>query len=173
MPRTIHQAVNRIENQQRDKERSAGSSLSCLTHHCLDRDDEKDTADVHYSLGKTFGGDARRKTEMPWMKYQRSGLQRERERLFRMFLGPDWMKGVKGCFLCRKDHRSNACHKQEKVTAAINRLEEKHLQVLLSVANLAAVVHMTSLSEAESDEPDNDVPSTKTETEDEVYAQWF
>lgn len=62
-PRSSHQAVNRNINHLCDKPHSAGSSTACTIH---EENDDDDKEAIHYSLGKTFGGDARRTPKLPW-----------------------------------------------------------------------------------------------------------
>lgn len=83
MPCTSQQAVNRISNKLSDKERLSGRSSACPTNSCPDREDDEDTGEVHYSLRKTFKGDARRQTDKSWMKPQRGGFQGGTGRPFR------------------------------------------------------------------------------------------
>ena len=103
MPRTSQQAVNRVANQLSDKLNSAGSNSSA----CLG--DYEDY--VHYSLGKQYGGDAKRIYRKPWMNRKNVNTTGNSQNNFnRRRLSPRWMQGVKGCFVCGEDHRANTRH---------------------------------------------------------------
>lgn len=67
LPRTSSQAVNRISNQLSDKKSSAGSSAACL----MEEEEDDEETSMYNSLGKTYGGDARRKIKKPWSSGQR------------------------------------------------------------------------------------------------------
>lgn len=47
-------------------------------------------------------------------------------------------------FLGRRKNRSRTCYSSDEVTDAINKINDKHPQALLSVEDLDAVVDMTS-----------------------------
>lgn len=57
------------------------------------------------------------------------------------------MRGVKGCFVCGRDHRAKTRHPREEVTAAINRLKSKHPTAWLTVDDLAAVFDMAMVDD--------------------------
>lgn len=59
------------------------------------------------------------------------------------------MRGVKGCFVCGKDHRANTRYTREEVTAAIDILKAKHPKALLTVEDLIEVIDMEAFSEEE------------------------
>lgn len=59
------------------------------------------------------------------------------------------MRGVKDCFVRGKENRANAKHSREEVTKAINLPKTNHLYDVLSVGDLAAVVHTANMSKAE------------------------
>lgn len=155
IPETSQQAVNRIENQLSDKPRSAGSSMALLIDDNGEHIDE-----AMYSLGKTYGGEARRPVRHPWRgqrgnrgrtsQYRRAGDRGPHQRR----LSPHWMQGIKGCFVCGEPHRANSKHPREQVTAAINRHKAQHPNALLTIEDLAAVVEMTVDAEEDVDPDD-------------------
>lgn len=52
------------------------------------------------------------------------------------------MRGVKGCFVCGKDHRANTKHPRDEVTTAINGLKEKHPSSLFTIEEMYSVMMM-------------------------------
>lgn len=152
VPRSIHRAVNRIANQLSDKPKTVGSTATFLTEP-----EEQDDDETFYSLGKTYGGDAQRPVTKSWEKvnYHRRKGQTQGGRKNEKRLSPYWMRGIKGCFVCGKDHRANTRHPREEVIEAINRLKRKHPRALTTVADISAVMEMTEISnqdgECESD----------------------
>lgn len=145
MPRSSQQAVNRIANQLCDRPRSAGSIAACAT---LDDSDGEANAEANYSLGKVYGGEAKGVPKKPW-KAKRNGRP-YRSRHPRKRLSPDWIRGVKGCFVCGQDHRASTRHSREEVTSAINKLKSRHPQALLTVEDMAAVVELANDPHTES-----------------------
>lgn len=55
------------------------------------------------------------------------------------------MNGVKGFFVCCKNHRANTKHSREEVIAAVKNLKERQPQALLSVENLETVANMAEM----------------------------
>lgn len=133
LPRTSHQLINRVATQLSERKESAGSTITCLSNS----DNNINTDSVNYSLGKQYGGDAKPQMKKPWKTNQST------TRTYRR-LCPQWMRGVKGCFVCGENHRANTRHPPHEVTAAIEKLKSKHPQALITVEDLAAVVEMTS-----------------------------
>lgn len=109
-----------------------------------------------YSLGRTFGGGAKRKTKRPFKggrpgaKYSGQGQSNSDRRYGNGQLRSSWMKGVKGCFVCGKDHLANSRHSREEVTAAIEKLKAKPPRALLTVDDLHSVVNM-AIQESDED----------------------
>ena len=63
------------------------------------------------------------------------------------------MRGVKGCFVCGKDHRANDRHPRTEVSAAIQKLKEKHPEALITIGDLDAIFNTEgSSSEDEREE---------------------
>lgn len=118
IPLTRHQAVNRISNQLSDESISAGSSVACL----FDDGYENEERTESNSLGKTFGGAARGDTKTPWRPAQH-GRRPIKGRPFRKRLKPRWMRGVKGCFVCRQGQMENTCHTRKGVTKVIIKMK--------------------------------------------------
>lgn len=70
-------------------------------------------------------------------------------------LNSNWMKGVKVCFVCGKDHYDRTLHSREEVTEAIKRLKENHPTSLLTIEYLHSVMEMAA-REAEKDDGEDD-----------------
>ena len=108
LPRTSQQAINRVAIQLSDRKRSAGGSSACITQ---DDDDDK----ALYSLGKSYGGEARRDVKKPWNSRNNKGSNNYGKDKSngnrgsnsswdnnRKRLNSNWMRGIKGCFVyCR------------------------------------------------------------------------
>ena len=62
-------------------------------------------------------------------------------------INSDWIKGVKGCFVCGQDHRANTRHSREEVTEAVNKLKARHPTALLTIEDLSSVVNMVNVDE--------------------------
>lgn len=92
IPKTIQDTVNRFTNQLSDKSNTAGSNSSCFVKF--------NKGEVLISLGKSYGGDERRDIYV----YKKTRMKYRKPEGSRLF--PEWMKGVKGCFLCVADHRA-------------------------------------------------------------------
>lgn len=159
IPRSSHQAVQRIANQLSDKKGSAGSTVAMIAGSSPIYGSGYEN-EALYSLGRTYGGDAKRRVKTPWRKRgnyeRRGGRDGDRQRRLRS----SWMRGVKGYFVCGGDHRANAKHPRAEVTAAVKKLKDKHPTALLSVEDLDAVLEMAG------DEEGGD------ESGSEVGAQW-
>ena len=121
--------------------------MSCVV------DDDLVSMEANYSLGKTYGGGARRQIKTPWRnrptnnnrpKYPQNGRR----------LCPDWMKGEKGCFVCGQGHRANTRHTNEEVKRAIDKLKAAHPKALLTIEDLSSIVNMTWCDD-EKDEDDD------------------
>lgn len=104
---------------------------------------------MNYSLGKSFGADARRKNKLLWTPNKSIITGRTDSRVGQRRLSPLWMRGVKGCFGCGEDHRDNTRHSLEAVTAAVEMMKLKHPKALLTIEYLVSIVLVAS---AESDE---------------------
>lgn len=126
MPSNSHDAVNRVAKQLSNKPNSAGSNATCMVEY--DRDE------ANYSLGKSYGEEAKRDVKSPWKKEGNYGGRR---------LNSSWMRGVKGCFVYGADHMARTNHSREEVKTAINKLKAKYPQTLLTIEDLSAVVNMT------------------------------
>ena len=144
MPKKSHEAVNRVANQLCDQDKSAGSNISCVV------DEEPEPFEANYSLGKTYGGSAKREIKPPWRNRPNNGNRPNYQPRGRR-LCPDWMKGVKGCFVCGQDHRANTRHSNEEVKKAIDRLKAAHPKALLTIEDLSSVVNMTTYDDDNDD----------------------
>lgn len=140
LPRTSQQTINRVANQLSDKKKTAGSNSVCMTSAYTNvpyKTHDPYENHVHYSLGKTYGGDARNATKKPWSNRPSRPNNSDGRRI-----NSGWMRGVKGCFVCGGNHRANTRHKREEVTAAITKLKSNHPSALLTVDDLALVIDM-------------------------------
>lgn len=71
------------------------------------------------------------------------------------------LHGVKGCFVCGKEHNANDRYTREEVTAAIKNLKDRNPSALITVADLDHVQTMCA---------DYNHPGSEQSAEDE--AQW-
>lgn len=118
-PRTSKQAINRVAIQLSERKKSAGSASAYWTarvRHC----------DARYSLDRIYGGDAKRPMRRPYKTG--GGRRRTSEDNTKRGNGGgngrrlnlEWMRGVKWCFVCGKDHRASTRHSHREVIEAIN-----------------------------------------------------
>lgn len=153
MPRNSQNAIQRVANQLSDKLRSAGTNIVCSAE-----DDSTDQTKILYSLGKTFGGDAKTQPKNPWPSKSRRYYNKDEERRRRPHrqLNSAWWKGVKGCFVCGKDHLARTRHGKDEITKAIDKLRSNHPSALLTVEDLAFVIDMVMTETDEKDSSDED-----------------
>lgn len=88
MPRTSQQAVDRIANQLSDKTRTAGSNSVCT----VNEDPDSSFSKAHYSLGKSFGGEAIRTAKPHWKS--RKPFPRTETDTLRLLI-PAWIRGFR------------------------------------------------------------------------------
>lgn len=130
--RTSQNLINRVANRLSDRPKTAGAVYANWTIGAIDSEDD----DAYYGLGQRYGGDAKRQVKSFVKKgtggYNRGENSRIRKR-------PKWMRGVKGCFVCRRDHMANQHHSRDEVTRAINKLKQKLPTVFLSQEDTAYI----------------------------------
>lgn len=129
LPRNIQQAINCVAVQLSDRVKTAGIEAACVS---------EDIEEANYSLGKTNGGEAKGPVKKPFKG--RGSLGRAPGRR----LNSNWMRGVRGCFVCGQDHRANTRYSRDEVTAAINKLKAKHPAALLTVEDFSSIINMVS-----------------------------
>lgn len=156
LPRTAQQAIQRTIRRLSDKPKTAGTLIAHVATPETDpaeKEEQPHDCEAHYSLGQKYGGQAQK----PMKTYGPKHADRSNRGGRRLKSG--WMRGVKGCFVCGRNHLANDKHPREEVTAAIRRLKENHPAALLSTTDLDAIQSMCS--------NDNEEPAT---VEDDV--QW-
>lgn len=52
------------------------------------------------------------------------------------------MRGSKGCFICEGDHLANTRYRREELTTAINELNIKNPEAILTVEDVAYVIDL-------------------------------
>lgn len=154
-PRTAQQLINRVANRLSTKKHSAGGNAAHLATE-NDRRDMEDEKEANYTLGQEYGGEAERNVKLPGSSrrgtrialpktQQEHGVRRPTEHTHghgrgnrdRRVVKSNWMRGVRGCFVCGRSHRANEHHPRDEVTAAINRLKARHPRALITVDDLA------------------------------------
>lgn len=65
------------------------------------------------------------------------------------------MGGVKGCFVCGRDHRDNDQRLPDELRAAIMRLKDKHPSAMLIMTDLDVIDGMAG-TDTEREDPDKD-----------------
>lgn len=132
IPRSSQQLINRVANHLSERPRSAGMTAANIASANLGY--ERQQSSAMYTLGRQFGGEARK----PVKQYGSRGYYRGQRRK-----KPSWLVGVTGCFVCgREGHRANERHDQEAVKAAIRKLKARKQTVLLSEEDLNFVAQM-------------------------------
>lgn len=136
-PRTSHQLINRVANRLSTKKRTVGTIFAHISSlHSNLEDATHDHGLV--TLGHRYGGNAKRLIKMsgPIRFTQRGRGGRAGSSTSRRLIS-HWMRGVRGCFVCGKDHRPKDRHSQEEFHMAVQRLEEKNTKALLTIEDVA------------------------------------
>lgn len=115
---TSQQLINRVATHLSGRPRTAGA-INANWGMVMDQSEE---GDVMYTLGQQYGGGAKRPIKS-FVKRGRKTHGREGGRPRRR--QPDWMKGIRGYFVCKGDHRANDRHSRDEVTKAINKIKSK------------------------------------------------
>lgn len=163
MARTAQQAIQRTVRRLSDKSKTAGSLVAPLVgleDGTYDKDVNIPECEAHRTLGQQDGGGVQREMNTYEPK-QRKGPHEGGRRL-----KSGWMRGVKGCFVCGRNIRSNDKKTREEVSTAIRRLTENHPTALLSVTDLDEIQTMCA-SDQEATEPTGEGAQWADEEEDE------
>lgn len=145
LPSTSQKTINRFAAKLSENPKTGGASTALKTFPMDDDEEAKD--EVNYTLGKRYQvegirhartyGNRPRTYSKPMSNLTNNNSNRSYRQGKR--LSPSWMRGVKGCFVCGQDHRTNTKHPRGEVIASINRLRRQHPTSLLSVADMEAV----------------------------------
>ncbi len=154
LPSNSQEAANRITTFLSDEPNSAQSYSSSSA----------DSA--NYGLGIKYGGQAEGIN-------QRYGRKYKGERK----LSTRWLRGIKGCYVCRKDHLAHTRHSPEEVRRAIERLKKEHPKALISVEDLSFIADdlhddtedNESIFESDSEEANFADTSTELDENTEIY----
>lgn len=158
MPRNSQQAINRIAVQLSDRKKSAAVAAACLV---------QGLNEVFYSLDKSYHGEARRQTMKPYKHSGRKTYGGNSQGGNGRRINSNWMRGVKGCFVCGKDHRANKKHPRDEFTLAINRLKAKHPSALLTIEDMHSVIMMAQTDdENDGSNEDDDANAMWLESDD-------
>lgn len=98
--RTVHSLLNLVGGKLRKRLKTAGAIYA----NWAISNGDNDGGMVYYGLAQRFGGGARRlpKSFVKWGRNPRKDSSRRRP--------PRWMRGIEGCFVCRKYHHDNQHH---------------------------------------------------------------
>lgn len=110
-----------------------------------------------YTLGQNFSGEAKRKIKTyrkrGYKAYRgNGGTARTRPNNWR--IRSSWLRGVKGCFVCGRDHMTNENNSRAEVIAAIERLKKNHPSTLVSLADLDYITNELNNPDPEDKERD-------------------
>lgn len=134
--------LNRIANRLSERPKTAGATSVHLSTLDTDVNCDESTSDAHYTIGQQYGGDAQSRVKSFGQNRGRphrghnSGV-RPTQRII-----PQWLRGVRGCFVCGKDHLVRHRHPCDEITRAIDKLKAKAPMALLTVSDLAAIQAM-------------------------------
>ena len=136
VPRNAQQLVNRVANRLSGRKNSSSSTDQGYIAQGMNHDKMGDMKDeAMYSIGQSYGGEAKRPVKRyggrsnqgqyqqpnTYRKHQgNSSYQQNRNRRF----SSNWLRGIKGCFVCRKDPFAREKHSREEITAAIEKLKK-------------------------------------------------
>lgn len=141
VPRNAHQLVNRVANRLSGRKNSSGTTLTFIGKH-NNQSEPKNKDEALYSIGQNYGGEAKGKVKRYGQAGYRQNQKNSQQNGNRRRIASSWLRGVKGCFVCGKDHYANQKHPRDEVTAAINKLKNKHPRALLTVEDLAFITEL-------------------------------
>lgn len=126
--RTSQNLINRVANKLSDRPKTAGS----VSANWAAANGKGEDSAVLYSSSQKYGGNAVRpmKTFVKNKAFNKQGSNAHRR-----YGRPRWIRGIKGCFVCKGDHRANEHHSREEVTKAVNRLKARQPAAFLSRAD--------------------------------------
>ncbi len=152
VPRTSQQAINRVATFLSSEPTSAGSYIT--------KSNESRTA--MYTLGQKFGGNNNYNNN----KHKNWKTNRNK-------VSSNWIRGVKGCFVCGQNHKARSRHPAHEVRAAIEKLKQNNPTALISVEDLAFISEELAQDNSEdkneiefSDDEDNESQSEAYIVED-------
>lgn len=128
IPKSSQDAINRIATFLADAPRSAENFQSSI---------ENDFSALN-GLGTCFGGEARRR------QYRNNFKQRK--------ISSNWIKGVKGCFVCGKNHKARTRHSTQEIRKAIEGLKQKNPSATISLDDLSYISNELCENENESED---------------------
>lgn len=139
-PRTAHQINKLLANKLSHKKGTESTSVALLTSNETPNNGDAKGDQAFYRLGQRYGGEAKSRMTHYGPKAKFVGKRhetypsnnyRQQQRQRRPI--PWWMRGVKGCFVCRKpDHNANERHSRDEVSTVIKNLKMKHPTALLT-----------------------------------------
>ena len=132
IPPTAQEAMQRIAALLSSEPKSAGAHLA-----------QDDVDEVHYGMGKTFGGHARKSLRPPYIKKRKSRNP---------------LASVKGCWVCGKDHRARGRHPRSEILKALKRIKAENPSALYTAEHISDMYAALAdtLNEETSDETSDD-----------------
>lgn len=121
--------INRVGNKLSSRPKTAGAVFA---NWAIPRGQGAEST-VMYTLGQNYGGGAKRPIKS-FIKNRPNfrASNRNNNKAFQRRGRPSWMQGIKGCFVCKGDHRASERHSKEEVTKAINTLKSRQPAAFLS-----------------------------------------
>ena len=133
IPASSQEAANRITTFLSDEPGSAASFKERLSE-----------SEAMYSLGMKYGGEAE------------SINSRHGKKNYERRLSSKWIKGIKGCYVCGKNHRAATRHSPQQVREAIRKLKHEHPSALLSVEDMVYISEELIVDKEDKSESDDD-----------------
>ena len=141
IPATAQEAMQRIATLLSSEPRSAGANF------VNDHADGTNLDEVHYGLGKRFGGNAKKHLRGYSSRHKKSSRAQK-------------LASVKGCWVCGADHKARDHHNKNDILDALNRIKNQQSQALYSGEHVAEMVSVFlayhNESDGESSEGDSD-----------------
>lgn len=145
IPSSAQEAVNRIATFLSHHPKTAGAYIS--------NESNSEESSAMYSLGQKFGGGARKES---------NGGHKYKTKNHR--ISPNWLRGIKGCYVCGKAHRARSRHSPSEVKEAIQRIKNSNPTAMLSASDLAFIAD--ELIPNEDEEDDENVVLSEEEEEE-------
>lgn len=118
------------------------------------------------TLGQSYEGDAKRtmKRFVKGQHWKRVG--RKKHRAQNRTSRPQWMAGVKGCFVCNNDHRAKQHHPMEEFIRAVNKLKALQPAAFLSEEDMEFVAQLFNESDTDAEHDQGHIETNTKPSED-------
>lgn len=152
--------MNRVANRLSNQKETSGFSIPHIAQDIDETTDSEEDAAM-YTLGQKY--ERKERTNLNTYRLKRTTVNGTHasfhnrpnnppNRRRRLISG--WMRGVRGCIVCRQSDRSKDRHPREESSTAINDMNTRLTSALLTVSDMVFILdlYMNDLHEASGDE---------------------